>query len=186
MLRTRAVRTGRLLVLAVPVLLGSACLGYPAEGAVATPVAPGQGAASRLPQLLQQLQGSGAGANLELFDQPSSQVLGAQDAQGKDTSSTPAATASATAPATAQPTSINLVNPTNTPTPRTTPTRTPTAAPTPQPTATASPSATATATTTATASATATATPTPTATSTPTPTPTRAAPPTEGRPPTER
>ncbi|MGE5596060.1 MAG: hypothetical protein ACM3S1_08505 [Hyphomicrobiales bacterium] len=68
-----------LIALPLLALAMTGCLGYPAEGAVATPTAPGQSGGSRLPQLLAQLQGSGAG--LELFDAPTSQVAAAQDQQ---------------------------------------------------------------------------------------------------------
>lgn len=153
---------------AVAALLGSACLGYPAEGTVGTPQAPGQDGASRLPSLLSQLQGAGAG--LELFDAtPASQVLAAQDQQGKDL---PAAIPTPSATTTPTPTSIPFV-PSPTGTPTAPPGGSPTATPTTPPSPTATPSAT--------------ATPTATPTQTPTPTPTL---PTEGggatpTPPTE-
>lgn len=152
-------------------LLASGCLGLQPDGTAATPAAPTQGASSRLPQLLQQLQG-GSGAGLELFDAPANQVLAAQDQQGKFTDTvTPSATATATTSLTATPratpTSIAL-NPGRTPTP----------------TATASPSSTFTPTPTSTPTGTVTPTATPTPTPTPTPT-TPATPPSEGTPPTE-
>lgn len=171
-----------MLVLGGPVLLATGCVGYPVDGTLATPAAPGQDAASRLPQLLQQLQGANATAGLELFDQPSNQVLAAQDQQGKDTApSTVTATPVQGSPTPAA-TSIGL-QPPATPTPRPpTPTRTPTGStPAATPSANATPE---TPTPTPTATATATASTTPTPTSTPTPTPTTL-PPTEGTPPTE-
>lgn len=158
-------RTSFALVPAV-VLLGSACMVPPADGSVVTPVAPGNEAPSRLPQLLSQLQNS-SGAGLELFDGGSqSQVLAAQDAQGK---TVPGATETVAGARTPSPTTTAPEGATSTPTPRPgTPTRTPsvTSTPTP-PAATATPSATTTA---GTPTATATATPTPTQTPTPTPT----------------
>ena len=97
-------------------IAGSACLGYAPEGSVATPAAPGQNAASRLPELLSQLQGAGAG--LELLDSPSNQVLAAQDQQGKFADeTTPTVTATVTGTRTVTPTSVAQTNPTNTPRP---------------------------------------------------------------------
>lgn len=154
-------------------LVSAGCLGYPVEGAVGTPVPPGQDNQTRLPQLLQQLQGAGAG--LELFDAtPSSQVLAAQDEQGKGNAS-PAGTVAGTR----TPTSIAQV-------PGATTTTTPAGGGS-TPTATSIP----TDTPGEPSDATPTPTPTSTATTTPTasPTPTEAAsPPTEGGslvPPTE-
>ncbi|MBI2766035.1 MAG: hypothetical protein HYX53_09015 [Chloroflexi bacterium] len=176
-------RRSLLVILAAPALAlaGVACI-EPAAGTVTTPAAPTQSAASRLPQLLSQLQGAGAG--LELMDSPSSQVLGAQDQQGKFTDTgTPAATATTSATPGTTPTSLAVVNPTNTPRPGATATPVRTTAATATPTAAAgtptpTPTAAATATTTTTATTTATATPT----LTPTP---RPSPPSEGTPPTE-
>lgn len=148
-------------------IASTGCLGYPTDGAVATPPPPGQQGQSRLPQLLSQLQTGSAG--IELFDAtPSSQVLAAQDAQGKTASSgTPGATETVAGAKTPSPTSSIPSTPTPraTATPRTTPegsggtpTRTPTGTLTPTSTPTASP--------------TLTGTPTPAGTPTPTPIPT--------------
>jgi hypothetical protein len=153
-----------LVMLPLVALGGTACLGYPADGAVATPADPGNTQPSRLPQLLSQLQAQN-GAGLEVFDSGQNQVLAAQDASGKSYTD-PSAT-------TPTPTPTTVVG-------GTTPTRTATqrpeaSTPTPRPgTATPTPSSTATPTPTGTASA------TPTATLTPTPTPTPSGPPTEG------
>ncbi len=160
-------------------VLFAGCLGYPAEGGMATPPPPGQEGESRLPQLLSQLQGGGA--SMELFEgTPTSQVLAAQDAQGKTgAGTTPAASQTVAGAKTPGPTLVPA-----TPTqrnPRGTPTRTPEGGTdaTPTPTQTATPTATATATATPTATATATPTATPTipseeggATETPQPPPT--------------
>lgn len=157
-------------------IVSTGCLGYPTEGVVATPPAPGENAASRLPQLLSQLQGGGAG--LELFDQPQGEVLAAQQEQQQGTSgtqtatppnqkghgstATPSPSPSTTATPPADPPGGRPLEPGETPTP---------ASATPTPTETALPD---------------TPTPTPTPTPTlppPTPTPTI---PTEGEnPPTE-
>lgn len=177
-LRTGRSRILALVALPLIVLGGSACLAAP-TGTVNTPMDPNASgtSTSRLPTLLQQLQGSG-GAGLEVFDGSQNQVLAAQDAQGK---SVPAATQTIATGATASVTSTVAGTKTaNTPTPR--PEQ---ATPTPRP-------GTPTATASGTPAATATATPTSTATPTPspTPTPTPSGPPTEGgggggTPPTE-
>lgn len=132
----------------------TACLGVPTDGSLTTPGAPDTSTqTSRLPTLLQQLQGGNAG--VELFDAtPSSEVLGVQDQQGKDEGSTatptntpgpgtPTAVVTATAQVvtatptaranTPQPIVVNTPTPTNTPQPGAT--ATPTATPVP-PTAT--------------------------------------------------
>ncbi len=158
----------------------TACLGVPTDGTLTTPGAPDTSTqTSRLPTLLQQLQGGNAG--VELFDAtPKSEVLGVQDAQGKDVGSTatvtPLGTRTVTAVATptttfitATPTLRSNIQPivVNTPTP----VRTLPPGETPQPTATSAPP---TATPTS-IPATATPTvipPTPTRTPTPQPTPT--------------
>ncbi len=163
---------------------GTACMGLQAAaGGVATPAAPAQGTTSRLPQLLQQLQKDTAG--LELFDAPSSEVLAAQDQQGKlnplDPTVTPTSVvvATTTAPtptptpnrgSTRAATTATALPATPTPLSTATPTATTTATPTPTPTATSTPTPTATPSPTATATPTATASPTPR---------------TEGTPPTE-
>lgn len=156
----RASRKAVACLLPVLAVSTTGCLGYPAEGAVSTPAAPGQSGPSRLPQLLQQLQGGGAG--LELFDSPQNQVLAAQDAQGK-AASTPGASETVAGAKTPGITTVAQQPPaTNTPKPPT-PTKTPTGgAATTTPTGTAS------------------MTPTTTATPTPTPTPTPTGIPTEG------
>lgn len=156
-------------VLAALVLFMSGCLGYPAEGSVSTPAAPGQSGSSRLPQLVQQLQGGGAG--LELFDAPQNQVLAAQDAHGKSASTPPAGDTVAGAKTPGITTVAQQPPATNTPKPPT-PTKTPTGA-------------------TETPTGAVTTTPTTTATATPTATPTTAGVPTEGpggtaTPPTEQ
>lgn len=181
-------------VAAAPLLLLSltACMGYPAQPlnqpGTAPTMAPHEAGESRLPSLLSQLQGGGAG--LELFDGSQNEVLAAQDAQGKpgdeDTTASPTPNTNASAPATptpagsvsnpspapsnpAQPTpSLGLTPPTATPT-----VAEPTVTPTPEPTSEG----------TATPTFTPTATPVP-----PTATPTPAAPQSEGdagTPPTE-
>jgi hypothetical protein len=161
-IRSRAVG---LALLPLAALGGTACLGYPADGAVATPAAPGNTQPSRLPQLLSQLQAQN-GAGLEVFDPAQSQVLAAQDAPGK----------SYTDPAAVTPTATPTIAATSTATATRTVTQRPEAStPTPRPsTVTPTPSSTATATPTSTATA------TPTATQTPTPTPTASTAPTEG------
>lgn len=159
----------------------TACLGVPADGTLTTPNAPDTSTqTSRLPTLLQQLQGGNAG--VELFDAtPSSEVLGVQDQQGKDVGSTATATSTpgpgtptvAATPTTqfvtatptlrsnTQPVIVNTPTPTQTPQPGATATLTATAVP---PTATPTaipPTFTPT-----------TVPPTPTRTPTPQPTPT--------------
>lgn len=142
----RRKRPWSLALLAPLALVSAGCLGYAPPGTVTTPGAPGESTETRLPQLLQQLQGAGAG--LELFDAtPSSQVLAAQDTNGGKDDPTPSTTASATQ----SPTTIaQLPGATATPTggsaPGTTTTPSGTATTTPAPTATATPSPTATAT----------------------------------------
>lgn len=157
----------RLGALGLLLVLSSACLGYPADGTVATPAAPADSQPSRLPELLSQLQGQG-GTGLEVFNGTQNQVLAAQDASGKSYTDpgTPTATPTS-APATPTKTATPTQKPeASTPTPRPT---TSGATQTPTPSATASPASTATA--------------TPTQTPTPTPSPTATAeltPPTEG------
>lgn len=160
----------------------SGCLGYPAEGLVATPTTPSESAASRLPQLLSQLQGGSAG--LELFDGATSEVLGAQDG-----SVTPSVTAGSTGTRTPTPTGHKETGADQTPLPAPSTPGTvvfyptslpldPGATPTPVP-------PTATPTTTVELTATPTATPTePPTELPPRPTPTATIP-TEDRPPTE-
>jgi len=159
--------------------LGSACMGYPVAGTMATPPPPDQSAPSRLPQLLSQLQQGNSG--LELFDAqtPTSQVLGVQDTGKPDGTPTGGSATGAGANPTSTP-------PPATPTPRpggtTVPTATPAVSQSPAPTQAASPTPSPT--------ATPTASPTPTPANTPTPTPTLPPPPPEAtptpsRPPTE-
>lgn len=140
---------------------------YAQDGSVATPPPPGASDGSRLPQLLSQLQGAGAG--IELLDGSQSQVLAAQDAQGKEAPSETATVAGDRTPgATSTPvpgTPTRAGTPTRTPTPPRTPTQSGEGGTTPTPTATPSPTATPTSTPTPTPTA------TPTATSTPVPTP---------------
>jgi hypothetical protein len=164
--------------LAAFALLGSACMGYPAAGAMATPPPSDQSAPSRLPQLLAQLQQGSA--SLELFDAtPASQVLGIQDSEGKTN-----ATVSPSVSAASNPTTTGTVSGTRTPTPPATGTPRPSTTQPSEPsptvaTATATPGA-ATATPSPAASATPAATPSPAPTATYTPTAVR--PPTEGTP----
>lgn len=181
----------RAVVVASPFLLLSltACMGYPAQPlnqpGTAPTMAPHEAGESRLPSLLSQLQGGGAG--LELFDGSQNEVLAAQDAQGKpgdeETGTTPDPDVSVPATPTpagavnnpapnpsVPPPSLGQTPPTPTPAPAQ-PTATPTAEPTEEPTATPTP----------------TLTPTPTAVP-PTATPTPSAPQSEGdagTPPTE-
>ena len=135
--------------------VSTGCMQYAPDGSVATPPPPGQTDSSRLPQLLSQLQGAGAG--VEVFDGTQSDVLAAQDAPsptpvpGKDAGPPATSTvagertpnpASPTATPTRTPTPTRTAAPgnegeTSTPTPASTPT--PTAPPTPTPTATPSP-----------------------------------------------
>ena len=106
-MQLRAMRKRRLAFIVgwVPVVIGTtACLATP-NGLVTTPGAPTQGAASRLPSLLSQLQ-SASGAGLDVFSgTPQSQVLAAQDAQGKGTGivnlGTPIVTSTASPPSVA-------------------------------------------------------------------------------------
>ena len=146
-----------LLAAGLPILLlvTTGCLAN-GTGLIGTPGAPTETGSSRLPSLLQQLQGSG-GAGLEVFGTPQSQVLAAQDVEGKDTGPTnfgtpittvsPAATpagstvagASTAGPATPTPARPNQLAP-STPTPHPS-TATPTPSPVPSsPTPTATPS----------------------------------------------
>ena len=188
--RSRRLRTAALAVIGVPVLLSTACMGYPMEGAVATPPPPGTTGESRLPALLTQLQGAGAG--MEVFDGTQNDVLGAQDGDDGGATGTPAASAPTPTPTPpgdkghtdTVPTPVQTVAGANTPAPRptqgtnegnptATPTRTPTGTPTQQPSE-ASP----------------TPSPTPTNTPAPTATPTPVLPPSEtggggGLPPSE-
>ncbi|MCA9825600.1 MAG: hypothetical protein KC479_09285 [Dehalococcoidia bacterium] len=163
------IRRLRLAAVAVPLALAAtACLGYPAEGTVTTPVAPsGTDSQSRLPQLLSQFQGGSSG--LSLFDGSTNEVLAEQDEtpSGKEASNT-------------TPVPTQTVAGASTPGPGT-PTPTPTAGSLPQQPGTVTPTPTATPTETP-LSATPTATPsaTPSATATPT-----SGPPPEGSPPTE-
>ncbi|MEO8541587.1 MAG: hypothetical protein ABI577_17730, partial [bacterium] len=160
-MRSRTQRTRVLMVgggaIGVFALLSSACMQYP-DGTVATPASGGQTEGSRLPQLLSQLQGAGAG--IELLDGSQQQVLAAQDAQGKEA---PSETATVAGEKTPGSTTTPAGTPTRagTPTKTPTPTRTVTQAPEGGTTPTAVPSATAT--------PSPTSTPTPTATSTSTP-----------------
>ncbi len=158
----------RLLAFAAPlVLVATACLDYPANGAVTTPAAPSDtGSQSRLPELLSQFQGGNS--DLSLFDGTTNDVLAEQDEtpSGKDgTVSTPIPTKTVAGTATPG---------------TSTPTATPTTAgslPLEPGTVTPTPPATPTA-----PAATATATPAPTQEPTATPT---SGPPAEGSPPTE-
>jgi hypothetical protein len=164
--RIQRKRLGAVLPLAALALFASACLGYPVDGAVTTPGAPGGGSAdSRLPELLSQFQGGDAG--LSLFDGSTNEVLAETDAtpSGKDTQPTVAPTGAAPGATTPAATS--------TPTPGSIGLQPGTVTPTPTPTTTGEPTATST--------PAATETPTPTATPTPTPT----APPAENTPPSE-
>lgn len=150
-------------------LLAAGCLAYAPDGSVATPAPQGQSGGSRLPQLLSQLQGAGAG--MEVFSEtPQNEVLAAQDQEpGKGGySPTPGASPTATVAG-------DRTTPTPTPRPGT-PTPTPRPA-SPTPTPAGSEGVTPTPTPTATPTRTPTPTPTPTSTPTPTPTP---RPPTEG------
>ncbi len=163
----RLTRLRALTLLALPFVVVGATACLQPDGTLGAPGAPTQSdSASRLPSLLQQLQGSN-GAGLEVFDGNQNQVLAAQDAQGKDaptvtvtTTATPTSVSTVAGTKTAGPTARPEAS---TPTPRAS-TPTPTAAPTDTPTPTA------------------TSTPTPTDTPTPTvtPTPSPAGPPTEG------
>ncbi|MCK9520300.1 MAG: hypothetical protein M0R74_14940 [Dehalococcoidia bacterium] len=134
-------------LLALPFLLfaTAGCVGYPAQGLIATPTAPGQNAPSRLPQLLSQLQGGSAG--LELFDQATSEVAAAQDEAtatqtptppgGKlpgDDSTPPPGGGTPTPTATNPPGNGGTPTPPGTETPTETPTATPTETETPAPT----------------------------------------------------
>lgn len=146
-------------------VLSSACMQYP-DGTVATPPAGQQTDSSRLPQLLSQLQGAGAG--IELLDGSQQQVLAAQDVQGKEAPPETATVAGEKTPgSTATPagTPTRAGTPTKTPTPTRTPTQAPEGGNTPTPTATTTP----TPTPTQTATPTATPTASPTATASPTP-----------------
>jgi len=151
-------------------LLAAGCLAYAPDGSVATPAPQGQSGGSRLPQLLSQLQGAGAG--MEVFSEtPQNEVLAAQNQDpGKGA-----------ATATPSPTST-VAGDRTTPTPTATP-RPGTPTPTPRP-GTPTPTATPGASEGATPTATPTASPTPTPSPSPTPTPTRTPTPTP-RPPTE-
>ena len=125
-------------------LLAAGCLAYAPDGSVATPAPQGQSGGSRLPQLLSQLQGAGAG--MEVFSEtPQNEVLAAQDQEpGKAApSTTPGASPTATVAGdrtTPTPTPAGSEGVTPTPTPTATPTRTPT--PTPTPTSTPTPTPT--------------------------------------------
>lgn len=154
-------------------LLATGCMQYAPDGTVATPGASSQ-SSSRLPDLLSQLQGGGAG--IEVLDGQQSEVLAAQD------SPTPTPVPGKQAPSgTSTVAGAKTPNPGGTPQPTSTLTRTPTLAPT---TAPGNEGYTATPAQTATPTPTATATPTPTLTPTPTPTPTPILPGTEaGTPP---
>lgn len=147
---------------AVFAILSSACMTYP-DGTVGTPAPPGQSDGSRLPQLLSQLQGAGAG--IELLDGSQNQVLAAQDAQGKEVPTVTATVAGEKTPGPTTPagTPTRAGTPTKTPTPTRTPTPAPEGGTTPTPSPTASPTvaATLTSTPTPTASVTSTASPTP-------------------------
>ncbi len=151
----------RALVAASPLLLLSltACMGYPAQPlnqpGTAPTMAPHEAGESRLPSLISQLQGGGAG--LELFDGSQNEVLAAQDAQGKpgdeETGTSPSPDPNVSVPATPTPAgsvnnpspnpsnptvpapSLGQTPPTPTPAPAD-PTATPTAEPTVKPTVT--------------------------------------------------
>lgn len=159
-------------VIGLVVFASTACLAAPLDGSLTTPGAPVTGTqTSRLPTLLQQLQGGSAG--VELFDAtPQSQVLGVQDAQGKGGTTTGSVTATLTqAVAGAKTPGTGTATATvraSTPTPTPTPTRTLQPGETPQPTATAQPSTPTPTSMPATPAATATPTKTATATATPT------------------
>ncbi len=178
-MRLRARRTILLATasLSVVAMFSTGCMQYAADGSVVTPAPPGDSASSRLPQLLSQLQSSGA--NIELLDGSQSQVLAAQDQQGKespDATSTVAGESTQRATSTPVPgTPTRATTPTRTPTPTRTSTQTPedntTPSPTPSPTATATP--------------TSTPTPSPVPTSTPIPAPPSEGSPGSGNPPTE-
>jgi hypothetical protein len=144
-------------------VFSTGCMQYAPDGSVVTQEPPGQSDSSRLPSLLSQLQGAGAG--IELLDGSASEVLAAQDAQGKEATTATATVAGEQTPGPAQ-TQVPQGTPTRAGTPaRTpTPTRTPTQAPEDNDEPTATPTAAAT--------ATPTSTPTPTPTMTPTPVPT--------------
>lgn len=148
-------------------LLSTGCMQYAADGSVVTPAPPGDTASSRLPQLLSQLQGSGA--NIELLDGSENQVLAAQEAGGK---AAPDETSTVAGESTKGPTSTPVPG---TPTRATTPTRT--ATPTRTPTQSPEDSTTPSPTPSPTATVTASPTPTPSPTATPTPIP---GPPSEG------
>ena len=150
-------------------LLAAGCLAYAPDGSVATPAPQGQSGGSRLPQLLSQLQGAGAG--MEVFSEtPQNEVLAAQDQE-------PGKAAPSTTPGASPTATVAGDRTTPTPTPRP---GTPTPTPRPgSPTPTPAGSEGVTPTSTPTATPTRTPTPTPTPTSTPTPTPTPR-PPTEG------
>jgi hypothetical protein len=176
----KGLRCASLALVPAVLVFGSACMVTPADGSVGTPVPPGDQAPSRLPQLLSQLQNS-TGAGLELFDGGTqSQVLAAQDAQGK---TAPDATGTVAGARTPSPTAQAPESSTSTPTPRPgTPTRTPNATATPtRPAGTATPGSAMT----PTPSETSSATPTPSATSTLTPTPPSEGGGSGGTPPTE-
>ena len=165
----RLTRLRALTLLALPFVVVGATACLQPDGTLGAPGAPTQSdSASRLPSLLQQLQGSN-GAGLEVFDGNQNQVLAAQDAQGKD-----APTVTVTVTTTATPTSVSTVAGTKTAGPTARP-----EASTPTPRA-STPTPTATATDTPTPTATSTPTPTDTPTPTVTPTPSPAGPPTEG------
>ena len=167
MARRRLVAGGALLPALV--LLTTACVGYPTEGLVGTPTAPGEDAQSRLPALLSQLQGGSAG--LELFDgTPTSEVAAAQETASR--TATPANNKIDSGTITPTPTASGTVAGTRTPGNNNGLPLEPTATATPTP-ATATPQPTETATLTPTE----TATPVPTESVVPTPPPT---PPTEG------
>lgn len=153
----RLKRTAGVAILALAALPAAGCMNYAADGSVVTPPPPAESSASRLPQLLSQLQGSGAG--VEVFgDDAQSQVLAAQDEEttGKSDGASPdgaaavvptptptsgatvAGTRTPSATATPRP-SQGAPTPTPTPTPQVseasppTPTPTPTMTPTPVP-----------------------------------------------------
>ena len=151
-------------------LLATGCMQYAPDGTVATPGASSQ-SSSRLPDLLSQLQGGGAG--IEVLDGQQSEVLAAQDSP----SQTPTPVPGKQAPSgTSTVAGAKTPNPGGTAQPTWTPTRTPTPDPTNAP---GNEGYAATPTQTATPTPTATATPTPTLTPTPTPTPTPILPGTE-------
>ncbi len=160
----RLKRTAGVAILALAALPAAGCMNYAADGSVVTPPPPAESSASRLPQLLSQLQGSGAG--VEVFgDDAQSQVLAAQDEEtGKSDGASPDGTT--TVAPTPTPTSGATVAGARTPSATATP-RPSQGAPTPTPTPQVSEASPPTPTPTATPKPTMTPTPAPPATPTP-------------------